>query len=57
MALMAYEKAHDGDYSLVHELLALLEHPYEEQSAETEEKWFHKTPIWARDLPGTAFLS
>ena len=45
------------DYSVIHELTALLEQPYAEQSAEMEEKWYKKTPDWAQNMPGVSFMS
>ncbi|MBB1486132.1 protein adenylyltransferase SelO [Oceanospirillum sediminis] len=40
----AYQKAMEGDYSLVKELQTVLNHPYDEQSAETEEKYYRLKP-------------
>ena len=57
MAALAYERAEAGDYSLVEELAALLERPYDEGSAEAQEKWYRKTPTWAMNKPGVSFLS
>jgi hypothetical protein len=68
---------------VIHELTALLEHPYSDtpavptphaDTAATEaattananacartltaaDKWYSKTPDWARNLPGVAFMS
>ena len=36
MATLAYEKAEQGDYSVIQELTALLEHPYSDPSTTTE---------------------
>jgi uncharacterized protein YdiU (UPF0061 family) len=55
MAVLAYERAEKGDYSQVHQLTTLLERPYVEQ--EGGEMWFGKTPSWATNMPGVAFLS
>jgi len=55
MAVLAYERAKEGDYSLINELTVVLERPYEEQPE--AQKWFDKTPSWATNMPGVAFLS
>lgn len=57
MSTMAYEAAERGDNTLVNEVQAVLEHPYEEQSEEVSRKWYQKTPQWAVQLPGVAFYS
>jgi uncharacterized protein YdiU (UPF0061 family) len=40
----AYERAMDGDYSLVRELQDVLNDPYDEQSQEREEKYYRLRP-------------
>ena len=40
----AYEKAEQGDYSLINELQSLFSKPYEEQSLEVEKKYYHIKP-------------
>lgn len=55
MAQMAIEKAHDADYSIIHELMECLQHPYEEQP--NMEHWFARRPEWAIDKPGCSTLS
>ncbi|MDP6699234.1 MAG: protein adenylyltransferase SelO family protein, partial [Candidatus Latescibacteria bacterium] len=40
----AYEKAQQGDYSLVKELQEVLDHPYEEQSQAIAEKYYRLKP-------------
>ena len=40
----AYQKAMKGDYSLVRELQAVLNHPYDEQSSEVEAKYYQLKP-------------
>tara|TARA_B100000579_G_C22803080_1_gene840988 strand:- start:696 stop:1721 length:1026 start_codon:yes stop_codon:yes gene_type:complete len=40
----AYEKAEEGDYSLIKELQAVLDRPYEEQSSEIERKYDRLKP-------------
>eukprot|EP01035_Chromulina_nebulosa_P019362 gene19362-25228_t len=57
MSVLAYEKAEDGDYSVLHEIARVLENPYDEQSDEISNKWFQKTPQWATDMPGCTFMS
>jgi len=41
----AYEKANDGDYSLILELQEVMANPYLEQSKQIEEKYYVKKPI------------
>jgi serine/tyrosine/threonine adenylyltransferase len=55
MAQMAIDQAEIGDYSLIHELQALLKQPYAEQP--DQEKWFAKRPDWARVKVGCSMLS
>eukprot|EP00598_Pedospumella_elongata_P016668 CAMPEP_0185012544 /NCGR_PEP_ID=MMETSP1098-20130426/98356_1 /TAXON_ID=89044 /ORGANISM="Spumella elongata, Strain CCAP 955/1" /LENGTH=1084 /DNA_ID=CAMNT_0027541607 /DNA_START=122 /DNA_END=3379 /DNA_ORIENTATION=- len=57
MAAMAYERSEQGDHSIIHELSALLEQPYDEQSTELQQRWYAKTPDWAQNLPGVTFMS
>mmetsp|Transcript_48257 Transcript_48257/g.114829 ORF Transcript_48257/g.114829 Transcript_48257/m.114829 type:complete len:659 (-) Transcript_48257:175-2151(-) len=57
MAAQAYEAAEAGDYSMVNELQDVLSKPYEEQSPEVSEKYFRRTPEWADQMPGVAFMS
>lgn len=63
MAVLAYEKAADGDYSVVAELSDLLSDPYDSLgsassvSVSDKDKWFVKTPIWAKSMPGAEFMS
>ena len=45
------------DYSIINELATLLESPYDEQTFELTEKWYSKTPTWARQMPGVEFMS
>lgn len=40
----AYERAMEGDYSLIHELQDVLCHPYDEQSQEIENKYYRLRP-------------
>ena len=57
MGLLAYERAAAGDYSVVEELTGLLEKPYDEQDPALSDKWYAKTPDWARFMPGVTFMS
>ncbi len=55
LAQMAIEKAEQGDFSLVGELLDLVRHPYDEQPG--KESYADKRPDWARTKPGCSMLS
>jgi uncharacterized protein YdiU (UPF0061 family) len=47
--------AEQGDVAPLHEWLAVLERPYEEQPG--KERWAQKRPEWARRQPGSSMLS
>lgn len=55
LAQLAIEKAERGDFSLVHELLEVMRHPYDEQT--DKEEFAKKRPDWARNKPGCSMLS
>ena len=71
MAILASERAAQGDHSLVHELQELFLDPYGQQEDREREggegggcevsrrrsQWYQKTPIWARQMPGCEFFS
>ena len=57
MAVLAYERAERGDYSILQELEKLLRSPYDEQDGENSSKWYQRTPTWAIGMPGVSFLS
>ncbi len=56
MAQLAIDRANDGDYAGVSDLLDLLRFPYDEQP-EHEAEWFVKRPEWARERAGCSMLS
>lgn len=58
MATKAYEQELNGytGASVVTELTELLSEPYQEQP-DLAAKWYKRTPSWAEDMPGVAFMS
>lgn len=55
LAQLAIEKAEQGDFGMVQELLDLMRHPYDEQP--DRESYAARRPDWARDKPGCSMLS
>lgn len=53
----AYEKAEDGDYSLIYTLQEVMTNPYDEQSKEIEEKFYVKKPLEFFEIAGISHIS
>ncbi len=57
LVVPAYQQAMQGDYSLVKELQEVLNHPYDEQSKEVEEKYYRLRPKEYFNAGGVAHYS
>jgi len=55
LAQQAIDLAHQEDYSMIHELLTVMNKPYAEQPE--YEQYFARRPDWARNKPGSSMLS
>ncbi len=55
LAQLAIDKAEQGDYSMVNDLLDVMRHPYDEQADKQE--YAKKRPEWARHKAGCSKLS
>jgi len=53
----AYQKAQEGDYTLIRELQEVMTKPYEEQSTEIEEKYYREKPAELFDIAGVSHVS
>jgi uncharacterized protein YdiU (UPF0061 family) len=55
LSQLAIDRAEQGDFSMVDELLALCRHPYDEQPEKAH--YAGKRPDWTRSRPGCSMLS
>ena len=52
-----YKQAEQGDYTLIKELQEVMTNPYDEQSKETEEKYYKEKPSHFFDIAGISHVS
>ncbi|KAG7369411.1 ACR YdiU/UPF0061 family protein [Nitzschia inconspicua] len=57
MLVDAYTAAANGDYSILKDLSELIQHPYEEGTAEETASYFRRAPESSHARGGTAFMS
>ena len=57
MAQLAYEAAAQGDTSVLQEVHDVLKRPYDDHGEDVAARWAQRTPTWARDKPGIAFMT
>ena len=55
LAQQAIDRAERGDVGMVHDLLEVMRHPYDEQPG--NERYAERRPDWAREKPGCSMLS
>ncbi len=55
LAQQAIDLAHDGDYTMIRELMDVMKRPYQEQPE--FDRFFARRPEWARHKPGCSMLS
>jgi len=53
----AYQRATQGDYSLIHELQEVMNKPYEEQSDEVVARYYREKPAELFDIAGVSHVS
>ncbi|MCW8821543.1 MAG: hypothetical protein OQK45_04895, partial [Sulfurovum sp.] len=53
----AYQKATEGDYTLIHQMQEVMTSPYDEQSKEIEEIYYSKKPSEFFEIAGISHVS